>query len=100
MKRVKITKRWVLCPQTPAFHTFMFLRACVYCYRIRLSLKNYEFAFSKCSAFASLGIVSLHTSAGFVGKGPIIFLPLTSGNLATLRVYPPPPPKKIAGIIF
>jgi len=52
-------------------------------------LKNYEFAFSKCSAFASLGFVrfSLHTSAGFVGKEPVIFLPLSSGNFTTLRVH-------------
>jgi len=27
LKRVKTTKRWGLCPQTPAFHAFMFLRA-------------------------------------------------------------------------
>jgi len=27
LKRVKITKRWSLGPQTPAFYTFMFLRA-------------------------------------------------------------------------
>jgi len=54
--------------------------------------KYAEFAFSKCSDFGSLGFVrfSLHTSAGFGGKRPIIFLPLTSGNLSTLCVYPPP----------
>jgi len=27
LKRVKIIKRWGLCPQTPVFHTFIFLRA-------------------------------------------------------------------------
>jgi len=49
-----------------------------------------------------LGFVrfSLHTSAGFVGKGPIIFLPLTSGNLTTLRVHHPPSQKKTACILF
>jgi len=29
----------------------------------------------------------LHTTAGFVVKGPIIFLPFTSDNLTTLREY-------------
>jgi len=82
----------------------MFLRARVQCYRIRFSLKNYEFAFSKRSAFASLRFVRflLQISAGFVRKGPIIFLRFTSGNLTTLRAHFLflPPPKKIAGIIF
>jgi len=55
-----------------------------------------------CSDFASLGYVrfSLHTSAGFVGKGPITFLPLSTGNLTTLRVHPPPSPKKLLAVYF
>jgi len=57
LKRVNITKRWGLCPQTPAFHTFMFIRC--------FASANVLLLWDLCD--------SLYTSVSFVGKGPIIF---------------------------
>jgi len=72
--------------KTLAFHTFIFLKA-----RVLILLHSIvvEFAFSKCS----LGFVqfSLHTSAGFVGKGPNNTFAFGHRVISTtLRVYPLP----------
>jgi len=62
MKRLKIIKRWGLCPQTPAFHTFMFLKSALLVLSHSIVVEKLRICFQQMFCFCFFGICAIFTS--------------------------------------